>query len=94
MTVETENADTVNVQDRADAANQFNATVAKRLLASRQAKSMTRKDLHALSGIHWDTIRRIEVGERQIQLVHLHAICGALNQDPAAIVADNFAVTI
>lgn len=65
----------------------LNAAVAAELRAERAAKDLTAKDLSALAGIPYASLRRYLGAERHIDVATLAELCRALDLDVGALVA-------
>lgn len=61
---------------------QADAAVAAQLRAERARRDWTQAELAGRAGLHYNTIHRIEKGQRGMSLAQLYAICGALGIDP------------
>jgi len=65
----------------------LNAAVAAELRAERAAKDLTAKQLSALAGVPYASLRRYLGAERHIDVATLAELCRALDLDVVALVA-------
>ncbi|MGN0065781.1 MAG: helix-turn-helix domain-containing protein [Nocardioides sp.] len=65
----------------------LNAAVAAELRAERAAKDLTTKELSALAGIPYASLRRYLGAERHIDVATVAALCGALGLEAGELVA-------
>jgi transcriptional regulator with XRE-family HTH domain len=65
-----------------------------RLHALRRARRLTRNEVMALSGVHYDLLRRIEKGERDIELSVLFALCGVYDADASRVIQSEYSIPV
>lgn len=68
-----------------------NALLCARLVELRQAAGLTQRDLALKIGRGQAMVARIEVGERRVDVLELHALLSILSPDPAQEVLRLFA---
>ena len=54
----------------------------------RKQKAMERRELEEVSGVHWTTIARLELGQTTMRISTARKLAGALGVDPAEFAGD------
>jgi len=65
----------------------YDALKAK-LVALREARGLTQRDLAKKLKRNWSVVARIETGERRLDIVELYWLCEALGVDPSKVSGD------
>ena len=69
-------------------------TLGARIRALRKARGYSRDDVQEELGIHWDLLRRIEIGERDVEITLLIELAEFLKEDPIKLIRREYSVSV